>query len=599
MKNLTGGLEVLGILEINKIRYYRGIGRKYKIMKERSIFRGTVVIFLVISLYCQAQEKEDNNDYQYALIEAVKQKNLGNISEAAKLYRLVIKEKPNCDVAYYELGNIYLMSNQIELATGNLEKAFLIDRDNKWYFMAYLNALGAGEQFNTMRKILKEKIKNDPEEAEWEYQLANVYFSNGKSNKAIRVLERIEKERGFSEKITLLKASIYESEEKFDLARQEIVKVMELFPEAIQFRIVAAELSLKSGKEEEAAKYYMQILDVDSTNIFALTNLTDYYRKKEDYKESFKYLIRSFNNELIDLKRKKAIISYYLSEEKFIREYPGELEKMLQVFLKVHPDDAEVRLMATDFYIEIKAYDKAFNQLKSFLDSNQGNYNIYMQAILLANAAGNNDELLSMADKAIVQYPDSADFRYYKGLVLYEKEKYSELIENYENTNFDDFSIDEYASISKMLYAEAYYRLKDFAVSDSLFEELISEDPENYMVLNNYSYYLAERGEKLNRALKWSYEAIKNNPDNSTFLDTYAWVLFKMKRYEEAEKFILAALEKGGNNDPEVNEHAGDIQNGLKSFDIAKSYYLKAILLGGDKNRLEKKIESLNSNSDE
>jgi len=336
---------------------------------------------------------------------------------------------------------------------------------------------------------------------------------------------------------------------------------MVLFPEAVQFRIVAAELSLKSGKEEEAAEYYLQILEMDSTNIFALTNLTDYYRKKEEYKKSFKYLTRSFNHELIDLKRKKAILSYYLSEQKFITDYPEELENLLTVFLKIHPDDAEVRLMATDFFIEIKAYDKAFIQLKSFLESNQGNYNIYMQAILLANAAGINDELLSMADKALVQYPDSADLRYYKGIVLYEKEKYSELIENYKAVSFEDFSIDEYVSISKMLYAEAFYRLNDFHTSDSLFEKLILEDPDNYMVLNNYSYYLAERGEKLPVALKWSYETIKSNPENSTFLDTYAWVLFKMERYEEAEKFILGALEKGGDNDPEVNEHAGDIQN--------------------------------------
>ncbi|HKK43172.1 MAG TPA: hypothetical protein VJ963_12235, partial [Bacteroidales bacterium] len=271
-------------------------------MKKQCIYRVAVIIFLAFSLYCRGQEKEDNKDYQYALIEAVKQKNLGSISEAVKLYRLVIKDKPDCDVAYFELGNIYLMSKQIELATENLEKAYLLDRDNKWYFMAYLNALGAGEQFDTMIKILKEKVKNDQEEVEWEYQLATVYFSKGKDGKAIRILERIEKERGFSEKITLLKASVYENEEKFDLARQEIVKVMELFPEAIQFRIVAAELSLKSGKEDEAAEYYQQILEMDSTNIFALTNLTDYYRKKEDFKKSFQYLIRSFDNELIDLK---------------------------------------------------------------------------------------------------------------------------------------------------------------------------------------------------------------------------------------------------------------------------------------------------------
>ena len=135
------------------------------------------------------QENGDNDDYQYALIEAVKQKNLGNISEAVKLYRLVIKEKPDCDVAYYELGTIYLMTKQLELARINLQEAYSIDPDNQWYTLAYLNALGASEDYKTITEILKEKKKSDPEEVEWEYQLASVLFTMGRTRKAIRILE--------------------------------------------------------------------------------------------------------------------------------------------------------------------------------------------------------------------------------------------------------------------------------------------------------------------------------------------------------------------------------------------------------------------------
>ena len=72
---------------------------------------------------------------------------------------------------------------------------------------------------------------------------------------------RSNRRRGFSEKVTLLKASIYESEEEYDLALVELKKVMVLFPEAIQFRIVAAELCMKSGKEDEAAQFYLEMLD--------------------------------------------------------------------------------------------------------------------------------------------------------------------------------------------------------------------------------------------------------------------------------------------------------------------------------------------------
>ncbi len=131
------------------------------------------------------------------------------------------------------------------------------------------------------------------------------------------------------------------------------------------------------------------------------------------------------------------------------------------------------------------------------------------------------------------------------------------------------------------------------------FELLIAEDPDNYMVLNNYSFYLAERGTNLKRAKEWSKTAITNNPENATFLDTYAWVLFKLEEFGEAEKYILNALEKGGMNDPEVNEHAGDIQVALESLEIAKSYYQKAIILGGNRANLEEKIEDIKRVRDE
>lgn len=567
--------------------------------------RKRVVIGLLFGLILSyesvswCQEKDSSWEYQYVLIEAVKQKNLGNLSEAVKLYGLVVKEKPDCAVAYFEAGSIYLATNQLELANSNLKKAYLLDPGNEWYTMAYLNSLGAQEEFELAEEILKEKVKNDPENVEWEFQLAVTYFSMGKLGKATKTLDGIEKDRGFSEKVTLLKASIYESEEKYELAREEIEKVMAIFPEAIQFRIVAAELCLKSGDETAAANYYLEILDVDSTNIFAITNLTDYYRKKGDFTNCYKYLAKSFGSDQIEANRKMAILSYYLSDEDHVKEYQVELGLVIEVFCEAHPDQSDIRLLAADFYIQNGDYTKAYNHLKRYLELQKGTYNIYMQAILLANAASLDEEVLLITGKALEQYPDSTDIRFFRGIAFYQSENYEALIENFEEIPYDQYSSAEYASQAKMLVAEAYYRNDNFAISDSLFESLIVEEPDNYMALNNYSYYLAERGEKLTQARQWSSKVVKNNPDNATFLDTYAWVLYKLKSYEEAEKYILLALDKGGNNDQEVNEHAGDIQLALSSYQMAMSYYQKAIILGGDKEKLEDKIDRVKARENE
>lgn len=568
---------------------------------DKKMKRGTVIVGLVMGMLFSGiriswgQNEVNNQDYQYVLIEAVKQKHLGQLAEAVKLYHMVIKDKPDCDIAYFEVGSIYLMTNQLEPALENLSRAYNLDPGNEWYAMAYISALGASEAFDEVVDLLKEKIKTDPENVEWDYQLASAYFAMGKPGKSIKTLEKIEKERGFSEKITLLKASVYESEEKYDLAREEIEKVMVIFPEAIQFRIMAAELCMKSGEEDSAAGYYKEILEADSLNIFALTNLTDYYRKKEDYSQSLKYLAKSFGSNQIDVKRKMAILSYYLSEDKYVVNYSSELSAVIEKFAETHPEESDVKLVAADFYIQTRTYDRAYMHLKQYLDLNRGSYNIYMQTIMLANAASLDEELVAITDKAMSLYPDSADIRFFRGIGLYQQEDFEGLVENFKDVPADHFSNPEYGSQAKMLVAEAYYRIDDFPRSDSLFESLIREEPDNYMVLNNYSYYLAQRGERLAKAKEWSYATIMNNPDNATFLDTYAWVLFKMGAYEEAEKYILSALEKGGENDPEVNEHAGDIQRALDSYEIAQSYYNKAILLGGDKPKLEEKIKTLKS----
>ena len=100
-------------------------------MRKRTVVRCLVLGMLFSAmLNGWGQEGSKNKDYQYVLIEAVKQKNLGQLAEAVKLYQMVIKDKPDCAVAYFEAGSIYLMTNQLELALKNLSQAYELDPDN-------------------------------------------------------------------------------------------------------------------------------------------------------------------------------------------------------------------------------------------------------------------------------------------------------------------------------------------------------------------------------------------------------------------------------------------------------------------------------------
>ncbi len=548
-----------------------------------------VFLAAVFILDLSAQESA-SSDYQYALIEALKQKNLGNISEAVKLYKLVIKEVPDCAVAHYELGTIYMMTGENDVARIHLKKAYQLDKSNKWYFLAYLSVLGVFEEYPEMVELLNERIRGEDDMIEWNYQLASVYASMGKGKKALKILGLIEEENGYSTKIVLLRASIYEGKRKYEKALYEIERALSYEPESLQLKNIAAELALKEGQETKAMAYYEDVLIYDSLNIYALTNLTEYYRKNGDTARSLDCLVKSFYSDRIDVNRKKALLSTYLSDKSMMNHYRDKVHAMLKAFRYAHPDDLPILLLATDFHISGQEYPEALDALSLYLENALGNYPMYFQAVLLANATRRNEQLLKITETALKYYPDSTDLVFFRGIGLYEAKRYEELVSLYQSVDQSACSKKDYSFQLRMLLAEGLYRLKDYSSSDSIFLLLIQEEPDNMTLKNNYSYYLAERGEYLNRARLMSKRTVEADPENYVFLDTYAWVLFRQGLLEEAEKFILLALKNGGDNDPEVNEHAGDIQRALNGKELARAYYLKAILVGGEKEMLNQKI---------
>ncbi|MCF8345678.1 MAG: tetratricopeptide repeat protein [Bacteroidales bacterium] len=560
------------------------------------------ILFLVIFIFlgCNFIFAQSNTNYRYALIEAVKQKNLGNIPGAIELYKMVLKENDSVAVAHYEIGTLYAATGRLEEAVNHLETSYLLDVDNEWYFRSYIEVLVLLEEFHIAEKLLKEKISIERKPVEHMYTMANVYMLAGKTGKALRLLNKMEKRWGFSDKITLLKANIYEKKGKFKKALEEVDRMIAVFPESVEFRVVAAEMALKCSMDDLASEYYSSVVELDSLNVYALTNLTDYYREKGALEKSFYYLNKSFQIDEIEYERKMAILSYYLSDPDIMQSYGDELEMLISTMLKQYGNKLEIRLFVTDFYIERRDYEKALKALKPLLvNGDATKYEFWRQGILLANAIRNNKEMFHIASDALEAFPDSNEVRYFKGIAAYELGKYEELVNTFSEPGIEVFENEELRSQVKTLLAEGYYRLKDYHRSDSLFRAILREEQDNFMVMNNFSYYLALREESLEDALKMSEKAILHEPENGTFLDTYAWVLYKLERYNEAEHYIHKALKFGGENDPDVNEHAGDIFRKLGNVSMAISFYEKAVILGGNAITINNKIKEIKSDYSE
>jgi tetratricopeptide (TPR) repeat protein len=181
---------------------------------------------------------------------------------------------------------------------------------------------------------------------------------------------------------------------------------------------------------------------------------------------------------------------------------------------------------------------------------------------------------------------------YFNGLANSRQRNFDEAIQSLEQGKRMAGSNPALKCEINSLLGDAYHARKDYDKSDIAYDEALAFNPGNEAVLNNYSYYLALRKSNLEKAEKMSSQLVKSHPDNATYLDTHAWVLFSRQKYKEARKAIEKAINTGQANATHF-EHYGDILYKLGDVDDAVKQWEKARgMLGSGSELLNKKISN-------
>ena len=221
---------------------------------------------------------------------------------------------------------------------------------------------------------------------------------------------------------------------------------------------------------------------------------------------------------------------------------------------------------------------------------------------LLAYAVQRDDmeEMIQICSEGIDYNPEVLEYYYYKGLGLcYFMECTEEGLEvlRQATRQIGEGSNPEMVSDIYTVMGDLLQEQGEVEEACTCYDTALQYTPTDILVLNNYAYLLAQEEYKLEKAELMSRRTIETEPDNATYLDTYAWVLYKLGRYDEA----LAYIERAIINDPEPSdvlyEHAGDISHQLGNKIKALDYWRKALELqnkaGAVNKSLDKKIKGV------
>ena len=535
------------------------------------------------------QEKVELN-FTYSFYEANKQKMLGNYDKAVGYYTKCTELKPNEAAPYYELAGIATSYGDLTSAQKYAEKAYKLNPENKWYKIMLADVSKRQGNLKRTIELLKELAADYPDVSEYHLEIATTYIAMNKPNEALKEYELIEKQYGESELIAYEKERLFSKMGDFSSSRKELEKLIKLNPSEANYYGLLAESYLSSGNTMEAKKVYDMLLQIDPDNGIAFLSLSEYYRIIEKQDSSFIYLQKSFASDDVSIDAKIQILVNNYIRVLSISDNKTKALALLSILEKNYPEEAKVYIMKSDFLLQDDRLEEASEQLRKSLKYDKSNRNVWEQLLTLEYQQQNFENLEADSKKAIDYYPNYATFYLYNGIASFLQKNYSQSISmlklgvNYVINN--DVQLMQFY----IYLGDAFDATKDFENSDKYFDKVLEIDSDNDLVLNNYSYYLAVRGEKLDKAEKMSKKVIGRNPGSANYLDTYAWVLYKKGDYKEALKELERAIKLGGDKRAAIMEHYGDVLYKSNEVDKAVEAWKNANIIDASEE-LQKKID--------
>lgn len=522
-------------------------------------------------------------------IDANREKLLGNLDKALSLFAQCIKKNPEYDAAIYEMAMILNQKKQLDEALLFAKKAVKIDSENKWYKLLLGDIYEKKYEYENAIKVFSDLMSKYPTSEEYYYEVANLYIAMGNFNDAIKTYDQLEKQVGVEEDIILQKQKIYLQLKKINKAIEEIEKLIKVSPREPKYYEILAELYLIKEQPTKAFEVYQKILEVAPDDPYVHLSLADYYRSQNQNEKSFDELKIAFTNRSLDIDTKIKILLSLFNVSESQKDLKVLSDSLVNMLVRTHPEEAKAYSIYADFLYKDKRLKEARDAYRMVTKLDSSKYVIWEQLVVIDSEMDDVAGLESDSKKAMDLFPEQAIQYFYNGYANYKLKNFQEAISVLKKGSaltFDNGLIEKFYTY----LGESYFKTNSLKDCFESFDYVLKLNPQNTYVLNNYSYYLSLKGLDLDLAEKMAKKLNEISPGNSSYQDTYSWVLFKQKKYVESKSWSEKSYNSGGANNPIILEHYGDILFKNNETSKALEYWLKAKALGASSELLDKKI---------
>lgn len=570
----------------------------HRVLKLKLSYIVTLLALLSVAMNGIADNYDVNRKYDMYFLEAMTMRQKGKHTEAFNLLQHCRQLRPEASEAYYFLAQYLTEMKQQDRAFEYFRKAAELDSTNITYMETLMQAYIGKEMFKEATETAERIYNADKGRQEMLELIYKLYMQQRNYEKAVEALNRMENIDGKSEQLALAKSQLYVQMGNTEAAQKEMKELSEQYPNDLNYRTLYANSLKMSGtnKElrQEAHRILEDVLREEPDNYVAQMSMRSYYVTEGDTLRADSLTRSMLLNRKTALEDKVSLLRHIIGQSE---QNGGDSTKVLQLFHEIlaqpepEPDMAE--FCAAYMNLKKMPRDSVSAMLEKTLQLAPDHASARLQLVQYAWEDGNNDRVIELCKAARQYNPEEMAFYYYQGMAYYQLDDRDNSLEAFQNgisvitEESNPAIVSDFYSIMGDLLHQKGREQEAFAAYDSC----LQWKDDNIGCLNNYAYFLSVKNEQLERAEQMSHQTIMAEPRNSTYLDTYAWILFRMERYDEARSYIEQALNNDSVPSHEVLEHAGDIYANCGDMEKAVEYWMKAQTTDKKNKILNRKIK--------
>lgn len=581
-------------------------------MNLKLVLKLILILYLGISICSSAQRKNKKQksiqssryiqqEAEYLFTEGEKQFILEDYAKSVTNFRSSIQLMPENDVAFFKLAQIYNTTDQLDAAKLSILKALDLNSKNPYYYLLAVDIYTNDNNLKEATKYYEKFISNFPGEEHTFFQLGALYLYLQEYDMALYTYQRAEDHFGINEQASVQKQKIYLKQNQLNKAVEEGERLIIAFPGNPKYVIMLAEVLSSNGNAEQAILLMEELVENSNDVPGARLRLANLYRKTKQLDKFEDELNKAFSNDEVPINAKINAVMKYMALLPDIR-LELLLPSLCDLIVAVHPDDYNAFLLKGDVYstfLEKQLVDtdkisdykvKAIQGYSTYVRFDESKFNVWQNLLNLELQQNEFDSAIIHGQLALEVFPNQIWLYLVNGVAYSSNEQWENAIFYFEEGLKRATNNNQMLELFYGYLGDNYNHIGNNEKSDQAYDNVLKINPNNELILNNYSYYLSLRGQYLDKAHEMSLKLMRLNSENLAYLDTYAWVQYKRGNYDEAERVLEKVIANDEAN-AENYDHYGDVLFKLGKEEEAKTQWLKARKLDKNIENIDEKIE--------